>query len=572
MSHQDPSGQNPENTSQVSRILQQMHEERPAVEQSREVVIDKNGHKKIRVVKKRRVSASVQRREKGDRHWSFLFLIVALLVIVGGAVYCTARFTSMSGESYQRAQEQALKEAWGAESVTITLPSTEGFQLEIGNIYARFPEGHLIERVEISGISGAIALKSFFTGVMSGDLLTISRVRIFLRDTVSRLQTPHFKGDRLWNFDRYKCEDFQILFADAGRAPFSLKTSAYLYAPNERAGSHSLALEGGTLELRQWPVIHIEQGNILTTYKGLEEINFTGTVDLTAAGRATTESVTVRLRGSILEGATLRGELEMTSANIPLAFLTRHKLERIITAVTRQEAAPKGNKKTKLKKLTMLLPALGETAGPEFNGRIPLGNIQFSIRNLPAINYLLRHVESHKREKYAPPTVQQGALTVRQKGDYVHIDITGEDISDPYVITVQGSVSVDENNRVSGNLAYGLPVLLTQAEYPDAKSDPLFIEDQRLAWLRTKLSGTAETPTDNSDELERLAAEQRKTRCQPNSLITPALSPNLLPPAGQEGDPPAPSDETQPTPTPGKAPASDPSQEDLFLRTLQPSA
>lgn len=258
----------------------------------------------------------------------------------------------------------------------------------------------------------------------------------------------------------------------------------------------------------------------------------------------------------------------MISENLPLSFLTRNKLERVVTAVTRREPAPKGNVKSPRKNLAMLLPALGETAGPEFNGRVPLGNIQFSNRNLPAVGYLMRHVESRKREKYAPPTIQQGALAIRQQGDYVHIDITGDDISDPYVITVQGSVSVDENDRLTGHLAYGLPVLLTQAEYPDAKSDPLFIEDHRLAWLRTQLRGTAETPMDNADELEQRAAEARKTRCTPNSLVTPPLSPGLLAPAapGTSGAPAQPGN-AEPAPQPA-----DPSQEDIFLRTLQPSA
>lgn len=566
MSYHPSSEEEPESPSQVSRIIQQMHDERPSVEKSREVVIDKDGNKKIRVVKKRRVSASVQRKESGNRRWTSLLLILALLAIVGGGVFFTARFTSMSGESYRNAQQQALAQAWGAESVTISLPSTESFQLEIGSITARFPADNLIERVEITGISGTIALKSYITGIMSGDLMEISRVRIYLRDTVHRLETPRFKGDRLWNFDRYRCADFQILFADADRAPFRLKTSAYLYAPNERAGSHSLALQGGTLELRSWPVINLEQGNILTTYKGLEEINFTGTVDLTASGRATTESVTINLRGSILENSSLRAELDMVSANVPLALLTRNKLERIVTAVTRH-ADKREQKKAEHKNLTMLLPAFGETSGPEFNGRAPLGNVQFSIRNLPAIGYLLRHVESRKREKYAPPTIREGAMTLRQKGDYIHIDMMGDDLSDPYVITIQGGVSVDENDRVSGQIAYGLPVMLTQAEYPDAKSDPLFTEDQRLAWLHTRLSGTAQNPSDNADELELKAAPQRQLRPKPNSLITPALSPDAFPPAVPGSAAPA-----TPARPDSEAPAANPDQEDLFLRTLQPGS
>lgn len=561
MSHRSSSHENSENTSQVSRIIQQMHEEHPTVEKSREVVIDKNGNKKIRVVKKRRVSATAERRENGNRRWVAMLLVAALLTVVGGAIFLTARLSSMSGESYQQEQEKALQQAWGAESVSITPPSTESFRLEVGSITARFPADCLIERVEIAGVSGAISLKSYFSGVISGNLLEIASVRVYLRDTVERLKTPHFKGERLWNFDRLKCRNFQVLFADTARAPFALKTSAYLYAPNKRPGNHSVAIEGGTLALRGWPVVNIKQGNFLSTYGGLEEINISGTLDMSASGKALDGDAQIAIRGNILEGTLLRGELHLTSANVPLTLLTGGKLERVITARTRQVAGA-GSDSTGKDKLAMLLPAPGEAGGPEFNGRVPLQDIQFSNRNLPAINHLLRHVSSDKREKYAPPTIHEGALSLQQRNSYVRIDIRGDDISDPYTVTVQGGVSVDENGILSGNLAYGVPVMYTQAEYPDAKSDPLFIEDQRLAWLRTELKGTAERPTDNADDLEKRAAQERTKRPPARSLNL--IIPGTLPTSAiQGGSRPHPEGDSPAAPAPDET-------EDLFLRTLQP--
>ncbi len=563
--------QNEDNASQVSRIIRQMHEDHPSVEKSREVVIDKYGNKKIRIVKKRRVSATVQNRENGNRRWMSVLLITVLLAIVGGAVFFTMRLSSMSGETYQREQEEALRQAWGAESVSLSQPSTENFRLEIGGLTARFPANSLVERVEISGISGMIGFKSYFSGVLSGNLLEIARVRIFLRDTVQQLETPHFKGERLWNFDRIKCKDFQILFADADRAPFALKTTAYLYSPNDRAGSHSLAIDGGTLELRRWPVLHIKQGNILSTYGGLEEINVTGTLDMSASGKAIDGNARVTIRGSILERTSVRGELTVESSNVPLSLLTGGKLERVVTGRTRQTTGADLQAENK-DALRMLLPAPGEAGGPEFSGRALLQDIQFSNRNLPAIGYLLRHVESNKREKYAPPTIREGALSIQQKSGYVRVDIRGDDVSDPYVITIQGGVSVDENDQLSGRLDYGLPVILTQAEYPDAKSDPLFIEDGRIAWMRTVLKGTAERPTDNADELEKRAAQERKNRPPAQSLNWPVPT-GALPIA-----PHPPSAPTQPgTGAPSQngappVPAPDHAQEDLFLRTLQPAS
>lgn len=568
MNHHTSSHEDPEHTSQVSRIIQQMHDEHPTVEKSREIVIDKNGNKRIRVVKKRRVSATVEHRENGNRRWVALLLIAALLIVVGGAVFLTTRLSSMSGESYQREQEKALQKAWGAESVSMSTPSAESFHLEVGSITARFPADCLVERVEISGISGAISLKSYFSGILSGNLLEIASIRVYLRDTLDRLKTPHFKGERLWHFDRLKCKDFQVLFSDTARAPFALKTSAYLYAPNDRPGNHSLAIEGGTLALRGWPVINIKQGNFLSTYGGLEEINIAGTLDMSASGKVLDGDAEVAIRGNILEGTPLRGDLSLNSSNVPLALLTDNKLERIITARTRQLAQEKNDGSEK-DKLAMLLPALGEAGGPEFNGRVLLQNIQFSNRNLPAINHLMRHVTSDKREKYAPPTIHNGALSLRQKNGYVRIDIRGDDISDPYTVTIQGGLSVDENGILSGNLAYGVPVMYTQAEYPDAKSDPLFLEDRRLAWLRTELKGTAERPADNADDLERRAAQERSKRPPARSLnliipgappVSPVQGGGLTRPAtgSPEGDSPA-------------VPVSD-ETEDLFLRTLQPGS
>lgn len=568
------------NSFRVSHIIEQMHQEHPSKIKSKEVVIDKDGKKKVRVVKKRRVSISnATARKKQPGKWFGLGIALILLLLIGGAGFFAWRVSSMNGESYAEKQQNALKETWNAASVSLSHLGMDGFNLSISQLKAEFPESYPIARIECTGLSAPLSLRSYFSGVLSGNELEISRMDVILRDNFKVMTTPHLAGEILWQFDRIRCKDLNIRFETEKQGSFSLRTpSAYVYSPNSQRGAHSLVIQGGTLKLRGWPAIDIQESHILSTYNGLEEITLKGSIDMGEIGIVQEDKAEISMKGSILEGKPVEGEFTLISSNLDLSYLTQKKFTSIITAKTRLKATT--GVATDQQQLSMTLPATaatGELLPPVFNGKVLLKNIRLDNRRLPAIPLLMQHVESNRRDKYSPPTFQMGSARIIQQGEKVSIEILQDDLSDPAVLTVQGKITVDKDGILSGFLHYGLPLRISQAEYR-GESDPLFEEIARLAWLYTRLSGTADAPTDNADALDQKAAAARAKMPAPHSLLMPTIiipgqAPTPSPPTKDQGTPvSAPGTSPAPSPAmPGTSglPSPESDTDDIFLRTLQ---
>ncbi len=90
----------------------------------------------------------------------------------------------------------------------------------------------------------------------------------------------------------------------------------------------------------------------------------------------------------------------------------------------------------------------------------------------------------------------------------------------------RGRIEINAQNELSGTLGYGLPGLLTRAEYTDGLPDPIFEDKGDWTWLSTSLSGFANRPEDNMAEIEARAVEARKSR--PERLKFDALDVNKL--------------------------------------------
>ena len=72
--------------SQVRNIINQLNNDRPSKEKKREVVVRPDGTKVVRVTKKRKVMVTNEEKKVRARR-QFLISLVALLLILGGALY-----------------------------------------------------------------------------------------------------------------------------------------------------------------------------------------------------------------------------------------------------------------------------------------------------------------------------------------------------------------------------------------------------------------------------------------------------------------------------------------------------
>lgn len=90
--------------------------------------------------------------------------------------------------------------------------------------------------------------------------------------------------------------------------------------------------------------------------------------------------------------------------------------------------------------------------------------------------------------------------------------IAENDMVERDLLSLRAKVTVDAANQLTGTIDYGLPAILTRVEYPDGLSDPMFREDGRNAWFCTQVSGPANQPTDNAEQLDVAAEGPRKLR------------------------------------------------------------
>jgi len=541
--------------SQVRSIINQLNEDTPSHEQSREVVLRPDGTKAIRVVKKRRRLVTTEEKQRRARR-SFIFSLLGGLLLVAVLVGAFAwRVAVMSTDAYFRQAEEKLCYALGAESVRFTGARLDGFTLRLDSVVADFPEDCMVAHAELSELSGNLATSSFFTGVMKMDELKIAQARVTLREGVERLEIPCWQGEPLWDITRMECADFCFRTAGGDTAPLAMEhSSAYLYTPATSREARVLILKGGRLLMRGWKPMELLDGKVQISPQSVTNIRVKATTDIVREKGQEYRSYML-ICGELLQGAPMDSPLLVDSDNMNFNDFTANRFSHFFVAATRAYAT--GKKKPVA---NICLPFTTER--PRFYGLFTLSNIR--LTSMPAMLAILEHIEPEKRGVYMPPTIKQGRVQLENHDDTMSLSFSGAELSEADFITLRGAISVNAANELSGQLEYGIPAALTHVEYPDGKADPMFREDGVLAWLTTTLSGYGNAPADNSEELDRAAEELRATRPARtpfDRIDVASLSEQML------GTEPAPQTTETPTENPAEEKAAPKKTENPFLPT-----
>ncbi len=492
-----------ENSSQVRSIIRQLNEERPSQEKHREVVVRPDGTKAVRVTKKRKVMVTKEEHRRRGRRAFMAFLFTCLLALGVLIAFFAFRMSTMSGETYLAQRSQELAELWGAKEVRCTGAVIDGFKFRISNIVADFPEDSLLKRVELSELEAELDMGTFFNGKLIGDEMSISRAHIHLNPAVKELRLPQLQGETPWRFARISCPEFSISYAPEGAKAWAIEhSSAYMYHPSESSTMTVVTLDGGTMKMRGWKDIHIETGKVQFSQLAIEEFSISGTTD---HSNSTTESsrTSLVLSGSLADGAALAGPYSMVADNMNMTEFTEGRYNSFLSARTVRPPLHSGAPSTHI-----LLPL--EQSAPKFSGTFHLKEVIFS--GFPAQQLMLEHIEPIKRKRYMPPQILMATANLSHEGETMVLSFDESDMVERDVITLRGSIRVNDVNELSGTLDYGLPSLLTRTEYRDGKADPIFREKGQTAWLATKLSGLASRPEDDSRETDARAEEERAQR------------------------------------------------------------
>ncbi|MBQ8517467.1 MAG: hypothetical protein IJ498_07815 [Akkermansia sp.] len=488
-----------EDQTQVRNIIRQINEEKPSQAKKREVVVRPDGTKVIRVTKKRRVLMTEKEIRKRSRKHLVAFISIAFLALCIVSAFFFYRMAVMSGESYLQSRVDELKKAWGAESVRVVGTGISGTTLHINSIVAEFPDDCLLEQVELTDLSTELSAESFFREIAQSGVLKIKRANFILRPEVGQMRMPLLNGVPLWKFDRMECDDFSVSW---GRGEFSRLVlrngKAHLYYPRKGRDNCVISCTQGTLMVKNWQTIYLSETKIHLSPVGIEDLYITGSVEMPTEESQPQRSSLV-LRHRVANDEPLAGAFQLRAVNMPFADFTGGRFETFFTARTSNRQSDE-------------LPSrvTFTDADPVFSGDFELEKIM--VTSFPAITAMLEHIEPRKRRQYLPPTVEMGTVQLSSEGDAISLELPDNRVVTRDSLALKGKITINAANELSGTLVYGLPGILTRAEYTDGAPDPIFENRGEWTWLSTSLKGFANRPDDNMADIEALAVEARKSR------------------------------------------------------------
>lgn len=491
-----------ESLTQVRRIIKQLNEDKPSRERNREVVVRADGTKVVRVTKKRKVMVSAREKNRASRKrfvyalagaFVFLFLMVAFLFV---------RMAAMSSSSYLQECQSQLQQSWGADSVQIEGAGVDGTSFHLSSVVAEFPETCMLKRVEMRGIEATLDWLSFFRSKIQGEDLKMDSAIIVLRSG-ARMNMPLYQGDALWKFQRMDCKNLTVLFENEETAPLALKdAAAYMYYPHVSSASSVVILSSGALHIKGWKTVNITESKAHISSNGIDDFSLRGTTD-NVSDIAEHRRTSIAFAGRIVQEADFCGPYAVESDNMSFADFTRGRFEEFFSA--RTKAVSQG----RIRELaTMTLSP--DTDEPVFNGEFHLRNI--SLSSFPALMSITEHIEPAKRRFYNPLSLHRGHVVIDYHEGNISVEIPEGALQERDLVSLRGKMILNAANELSGEMSYGIPMLLARVEYPDGRPDPIFHQSGDWAVLRTGLRGKGNMPDDDMSEVEARAVIARKER------------------------------------------------------------
>ena len=526
--------------SQVRNIINQLNNDRPSKEKKREVVVRPDGTKVVRVTKKRKVMVTNEEKKVRARR-QFLISLVAILVVLGAAfAFMSYRMSSMASESYLAEKQQELCRAWGAKSVRLVNARMDGMTLSVDRVEAVFPEGSVLQSVELDGVTAPLSLSSFFTGCYTSDNVEISSANIRLNRAVKTLSIPRWQGeDSLWNVRNVLCKKFNLSMGDDATSPVLIRNAeARMYESS--ASNHVVTFNGGTISFagmgkdlareKSYKFNLLDAKAFITTVCvediriNCQEINKTlypadakGGADASYAEKRELAVSDFTVMGRIGGGESLYGPFKVEASSLSFSLLTQGLFDRVFDAsllANSVDGEP------------LLEMRLSEDGAPvQFCGEIFLANVIFKDSDLKGRCVYAKHiVDEIQNRKYASLTFTQAVVKLTQDARTMTLTIAPGSMEEKGTtdIALHGNITIDKSTgdagavdfRLSGQLVYSIPKKVLSYEYEEGIIDPIFAEDptnKHRCTFTTTLSGTALLPQDDSEALE-LAADSNGLR------------------------------------------------------------
>lgn len=518
-----------DDTSQVRSIINQLNQDKPSVEKSREVVVRPDGTKVIRVTKKRKQLVSNEEKNKKSRKKLLISLLACLLLVGLATAFYMYKMSVMCSASYLEEKKVALCSAWGANSVELDNLRIEGNTLKIDKLVARFPEDAMLETIEMHGLDAPLDMSSFFSGEFRADNLSVKSADVRLRRHCDVLRMPRWQGaEPLWNIRAVSCAKLSFSIGTPTEAPILLRNAeAQLYPAAGQSSSQVLTVKGGTLSIagigssvadHSRYDFRLLNGKMFITGSAIEDIRFCcqdpksaigereSTRDAYSAAQAKelASSDFVLMSDKIEDGQSLYGPFSVEIDRLSFALVTHGLFDKILGAEVSTPLNDRG--------ATVTMTIAPNGALTTFVGDLFLSNIQFRDADLAAKSVFISHmINANQSRKYAKLIFSQARVKLSQEeGNYVLAIQEGAMVeSGAMDLSVFGHISVgltSQNGQwndlpLAGELCYSLPKKMLNSEYKNGIIDPIFVNDPTndlRCLFKTKLSGVSIMPEDDS--------------------------------------------------------------------------
>lgn len=547
-----------DDNSQVRNIINQLNNDKPSREKSREVVVRADGTKVIRVTKKRKVMVSNEEKNRRSRKKFLVGLLGFFLLASALVAFYLYRMSEMCSESYFNEKKQELCAAWGAESIEITNPRVEGMKLTIDRLIARFPESSMLEKVELNGMNASLAVSSFIAGEFQTDNLSVKVADIRLRKGYDKLMLPRWAGaEPIWNIKNVSCAKLSFSIGHPDESPVTLKNAeAQMYHSAGvdsgqvviiNKGTLSLAGVGKELSNHMRYNFNLLDAKLFLSSVSVEDIrvNCQDPNSLLRDKEAERDSISSLnakelvtadfiIHGRIGEGESLYGPYELEIASLPFALLTHGVYDKIFGA----EVSSSRNENAERIKMT-LSPA-GSPA--VFSGKMMITDVQFRDTDLDAKSVYITHiVNANQNRKYTKINFAQAWVTLSQANGEMVLDIADGAMVEggSTDISIHGQMTVNMNSAngqwndlpLSGHLTYSLPRKVLNSEYKGGVIDPIFSADPKndlRCVLKTTLSGVSILPQDDSRSQVDATAEARSTLVRAEGIFDVDSVPDVI--------------------------------------------
>lgn len=547
-----------DDNSQVRNIINQLNNDKPSREKSREVVVRADGTKVIRVTKKRKVMVTNEEKYRRSRKKMLISLLAFFLIACSVVAFYMYRMSEMCSESYLNEKKQELCAAWGAASVEIMNPRVEGSTLTIDRLVATFPESSMLDCVELNGLRAPLDMSSFFADEFRSDNLSIKVADIRLRKGFDKLVMPRWTGaNPIWKIKSVSCAKLSFSIGAPETSPIVLRNAeAQMYPSSGADSGQVLTLSKGTLslagvgkELRENMKYNFNllDAKMFLTSVSVEDIRFScqdpnslvrdkeAERDVLSAGNAR-ELVTADfiMHGRIGQGENLYGPFELEVERLPFALLTHGVYDKIFGATV------SSSRNENAARITMTLSPDGSPA--VYSGRMMLSDVLFRDTDLDAKSVFVAHiVNANQNRKYAKIQIGQAWVNITMANDEsVMLIDDGSMLETGTVdISISGKVSVGLKSAngqwndlpLSGELAYSLPKKVLNSEYKGGAIDPIFEPDPKndlRCRLKTTLSGVSILPQDDSRAQVEATAAVRSTLVKAEGMYDVDAIPEII--------------------------------------------